>query len=332
VRQAVAIGALIIVIVLIAVGINSCQASANKSALQDYGNDVNSVITSSDSSSGHLFKILRGGLDSSTAQTAEQQINEIRQDVENDLARAQRFSVPGPAKAANSQLLLALRMRLNGVTGLAAQIQPALGSSDNKDAIDKIAAQMAQFYSSDVIYKEYTAPELVSALHGQGIEVGGDGVTVNAGQFLPSIKWLDPSSIAGVLNVSLPSSSGGASANGTGGLRGHELTSVAVAGETLSTAGTNDITASPAPTFSFTFANSGQHDESDVTCKVTVTGTSVSGSKIVPETFAGKSASCNVTLKTVPATGDYSVVATVEKVPGEKNTANNTLTFPVDFQ
>ena len=33
-----------------------------------------------------------------------------------------------------------------------------------------------------------------------------------------------------------------------------------------------------------------------------------------------------------PPAGSYTVTATVEPVPGEKNTANNTLTFPVTFQ
>ena len=331
IRQGVAIAALIVVIVLIAVGVNSCQNSANKSAVQDYGNDVNSVITSSQSSSKALFKILRGGLNSSNAATAEQSINQVRQSVQSDLSRAQRFSVPGAAKTANAHLLLALQERLNGVAGISAEIQPALATSDNKQAIETIAGEMAQFYSSDVIYKQYAAPELVAALHGQGITVGGDGVTVNSGQFLPSIKWLDPTSIADVLNVTLPST-GGAAKNGSNGLRGHELTSVSVGGETLSTTSTNTVTASPAPTFTFSFTNSGNFDESGVRCNVTVSGAGDVGNKIVPETFAGKTSSCAVTLKSVPKTGTYSVVATVEKVPGEKNTSNNTLTFSVAFQ
>jgi len=39
-----------------------------------------------------------------------------------------------------------------------------------------------------------------------------------------------------------------------------------------------------------------------------------------------------VTLKTAPPAGSYTVVATVEQVPGEKNLTNNTLSFPVTFQ
>jgi uncharacterized protein YjdB len=65
---------------------------------------------------------------------------------------------------------------------------------------------------------------------------------------------------------------------------------------------------------------------------VTVTGASASGQKIVPETTAGQHASCQVTLTSSPAPGTYTVEATIEKVPGEKNLSNNSLSFPVTFQ
>ena len=51
-----------------------------------------------------------------------------------------------------------------------------------------------------------------------------------------------------------------------------------------------------------------------------------------PQTIAGQSATCQVKLNAAPPEGTHTVVATIEKVPGEKNTANNTLSFPVTFQ
>jgi len=38
-----------------------------------------------------------------------------------------------------------------------------------------------------------------------------------------------------------------------------------------------------------------------------------------------------VTLPTAPSTGEYNVEVEVVPVPGESNTANNYLEFPVDF-
>ena len=37
-------------------------------------------------------------------------------------------------------------------------------------------------------------------------------------------------------------------------------------------------------------------------------------------------------LSASPSPGSYTLTATIQPVPGEKNTANNTLTFPVTFQ
>ncbi|MGZ4272203.1 MAG: hypothetical protein ACXVRP_00420, partial [Solirubrobacteraceae bacterium] len=74
------------------------------------------------------------------------------------------------------------------------------------------------------------------------------------------------------------------------------------------------------------------NNETDVKCKVSINGSSVSGTTTVPETFAGKNASCQVKLNAAPPKGTQSVVATVEPVLGEKNTQNNTNTYTVTFQ
>ena len=63
-------------------------------------------------------------------------------------------------------------MRVDGIANIAQQIQPALGNSTSKDAIYTIAAEIARLYSSDVVYKDYTATEIAAALHGAGIAVG----------------------------------------------------------------------------------------------------------------------------------------------------------------
>ena len=56
---------------------------------------------------------------------------------------------------------------------------------------------MARFYASDVLYKDYTVPQIIGALRAAGITVGGlGGQQLNSSQFLPSIDWLDPKNVA----------------------------------------------------------------------------------------------------------------------------------------
>jgi hypothetical protein len=326
----VAAVALVVVIVLIAVGVNSCQSSARKSALQDYANTVNSLVNRSFATSNSLFGVLSSGVNASNVTSKSQDINQTRLTAESELKQAQGLSVPSAAKTANSNLLSALKLRLDGITNIATEIQPALGTSVNREAVSQIAGEMARFYASDVLYKDYAAPAIVSALHANHIAVGGaDGAPINPHQFLPSINWLRPSFVAAQLNVSLPSTA--SSGKVSPGLHGHSLTSVSVGGTTLEPGATNTVAASPTPTFTIDFVNGGASNETDVTCKVTVTGQGVSGTKVVPETFAGKSASCAVTLSTSPPRGTSTVEATIERVPGEKNLSNNTQSYPVTF-
>ena len=81
----------------------------------------------------------------------------------------------------------------------------------------------------------------------------------------PRSTGLNPTDVARALRVQLPAAQ---KKPVTPGLHGHELNSVSVGGTTLQTGSTNSIPASPAPTFTLNFANTGQNTETNVTCKV----------------------------------------------------------------
>ena len=152
-------------------------------------------------------------------------------------------------------------------------------------------------------------------------------MTINGDQFVPNVEWTQPDFVTSQLKP-------GAETTGkvAPGLHGHSLDSVSVAGTTLQTGSTNTIPAKPPPTFKLNFTNGGTNNENNVVCKVSVTGTSVSGQTVVPQTIAGQKATCKVTLTSSPPAGTDTVVATIEPVPGEKNKSNNSLSFPVTFQ
>jgi hypothetical protein len=327
----VAAGALVVVILLIALGVHSCQVSATENALKDYSDSVYSLITRSNSNSQQLFGVLSNGGGSSNATTLQNEVNAARGTADKILSDAQAYGAPDQVKSANQNLLLALRMRADGIEAIGNDIQPALANSAaSTGAVDDIAKQMARFYASDVLYKFYALPDMVGALHADSIGVGGtNGQAINGHQFLPDVQWLTPGFVAAALHATAP---GLRSTKIAPGLHGHALDSVSVAGTTLQTGSTNTIPAKPAPTFTLNFANTGTNNETDVVCKVTVSGTGISGTATVPETIAGKPATCQVTLSSSPPSGTYTVVATIEKVPGETNLANNTLSFPVTFQ
>jgi hypothetical protein len=329
VRRIALVAAVVIAIVLIAVLVNSCEVSARNSALEDYNNNVASLNAQSVNTGRSFFNALAGPTSDPTA--LQHSLNQAAGEGSNELSKAKSINVPDEVKGAQQDFVSAFQMRADGMTNIAKQIQPALQSQTSKDAVNTIAAEMAKFYASDVLYKEYSVPQIIGALRAAGITVGGlGGQQVNSSQFLTSIDWLDPHGVANALHVSLPTAQG--SKPVTPGLHGHQLNSVTVGGTQLQTGSTNQIPASPAPTFTLSFANTGTNTETNVICKVTLAGSKVNGQTSVPQTTAGQSTSCQVTLSGIPARGAHQVTAEIVPVPGEKNTANNKLTFPVDFQ
>lgn len=326
VRRAIALGALLVIVLLIALGIHSCDVSSTNSALQNYTNNVSSLIARSGQNGTSLFDALAGAAAKNSPTTVQQEVNQALQTADGLLHDAQHMSVPGQVAGPNRYLVLALRMRADGISDIASEIQPVLGGSPTKAEINDIAAQTATLYSSDVVYKRYAAPGIAAAVNAAGVRFS----PLNGSQFVPDVEWVLPSFIASELHATVP---GLAPAKIAPGLHGHALYSVAVAGTTLQTGGAdNTLPAKPAPTFTLNFANTGTNNETDVVCKVSVSGTSVSGTSTVPETYAGKSATCQVKLNSTPPTGTQTVVATIEKVPGETNLSNNSLSYTVTFQ
>lgn len=326
VRRAVALGALLIIVLLIALGVHSCSVSSTQSALQNYTNNVSSLVAQSTQNGNNLFSALSQAGSAGSPTQVQHQVNVALNNARRILSHAQRISVPDQVRTGHRDLVMALRMRVDGISAIADEIQPALGTSAGTSEVNRIAAQMARFYASDVMYKDYAAPAIAEAVNGAGVRFS----PLNGGQFVPDVQWLVPSYIARQLHVS----SSGQGGKVAPGLHGHQLTSVSVNGASLQTGGAgNNVPASPPPTFTLDFTNGGDNDETNVRCKVTVSGTGISGTATVPQTYAGKSASCQVKLNSTPPTGTpETVVAEVEKVPGEKNVSNNSITYTITFQ
>jgi hypothetical protein len=326
----VALTALIVVLILIVVGVHSCQVSQANSNLRNYAVSVSSLMQASHQTSNQLFTLLSSGQGPGSTASLQTQAEEAGAIASHQLDRARGLSVPGQLQAAHQQLVLALQMRANGIEGIAKQLPSALQAQTSSTAVNSIAADMAQFYASDVLYKDYALPMIVNELHNANIAAGGaNGEPISQEQFLPTIAWLNPSFVGAELSAPTPTAHGGKLAPGS---HGSALNSVSVGGKTLQTGVTNTVAAHPTPTFTLNFINSGQNSETNVICQVTVGGSSITGKTTVARTSAGQSYSCHVTLNSSPAAGSYTVKATVEPVPGEKNTSNNTQTYSVSFQ
>jgi hypothetical protein len=325
----VAIVIVLIVVILIVVGVHSCQVSARNNSLRDYNNNVSTIITESNQTGQEVFDALSNTSGSGGAVGVQSKIAAAANRATNELNQAKKLSVPDEVKKAQQYFEWVMQARSDGISGIANQVQPALSNATSKDAVNQIAAEMAKFYASDVLYKSYSLPLIAGALKQAGIATSGPNAqSFNGDQFLPDVQWLSSSFVADKLHVSIATPGG----KPTPGLHGHSLDSVSVGGTTLQTGSTNTLPASPPPQFTLSFTNGGTNTEHNVSCKVTVSNTSITGKTTVPQTTPGQHATCTVTLNASPPAGNYTVTATIGKVPGEKTITNNTLTFPVTFQ
>jgi archaellum component FlaF (FlaF/FlaG flagellin family) len=318
VRRGVAAVIIIVVLILIILGIHSCQVSSRNSALKDYNNSINSIMVQSIGTGTQLFSELSGGGGANNVTNLHAQVEETRAAALREYTQAKALSTPSQVSGAQTLVLLALQMRVDGITNIGNEIEQALNSTTSQSAVGQIATQMARFYSSDVVFIDYAEPQIASALNSA---VGsGNWTTYSGGQFLKTIDWIGAPYVASKLGATIPQ------------LVGNALNFVSVGGQQLSTSGGNTVTASPPPTFTFNVTDGGQTTLSGVQLTVSVQGTSVKGTGTISLIKPGQTTTGTVTLSSQPPSGNYQVVATVVGVHCETNTANNSETVPVTFQ
>jgi hypothetical protein len=327
-RRAIALGVGVVVILVFALGINSCLDSRKQSALKDYNRNVTSVaVDSREQVSQPFFQLLSAGTKS--ANDLEVNVNQLRVAAEDDVRRAKQFGVPGDMKAAQQFLLTSLTLRAGALEKIAGQLRTALGDQGAQDAVTSIAAQMQAFLTSDVLYSQRVIPFIQESLARNGI----GGQTIATSQSLPDIRWLSPAFVAQQLKVS-----GGGGGSQPGALRpgthGHGLTSVGVNGVTLQPSPALNRISGASPTFDVKFANQGQNDEFNVKVSVTISGSGkpIKGQRTVTTTKAGAPAEASIRLSSSPPAGlPVTVTVSVSGVPGEKKTDNNRQSYTAIF-
>jgi hypothetical protein len=326
VRQAVAIGAVLLLAILVVVGVKGCVSSRKENSLKAYNRDVTSVIASSDRDVGQaFFKLLGNG--SQQGQDLQVQVNQLRLAADEDARRARNFDVPGDMKAAQDKLLLTLDLRAEGLRKVAADLPIALGRGQPaRDAVGRIAGNMQYFLASDVVYRARVAPLIKEALDDAGVT----GQRIPDSQFMGNVGWLSSVFVAQRIGAS----AGAPNQPPAPGLHGHGLTSVAVGDNTLQPSPVvNRVPATGRVAFHVTFANQGDNDENDVRVNVTVRGSgkTINARKTVAQTKAGQTAEVDIPLGQTPPIGTATVQVAIAAVRGEQKTDNNRQQYTVIF-
>jgi hypothetical protein len=332
VRRVVFGGVLVIFLLLLAVGVHSCQVSQRKNSLRDYNRQVTAIATESGQTGNEFFKVL-GQNASQSPQDLQTAISGYRVQAEQQLKQAQGLDTPDQMKAAQQSLLIALELRRNALGFIAQRVRTALGDQGEAAdaAINQIAAQMQAFNASDVLYQARVMPFARRALADN--DVAGQ---LPRSRFLNDIAWLSPPFVASKLGQQL-SNGGNRQGQPTGpGLHGTGLQSTAYGNTTLQPGTANHLTYQAGQAFTVTFTNQGDNDEFDIKVTVTITpasgGRAITLTRTVPKVAKGETAHANVALDRTPPIGAaVTIHVNVAPVPGEKKTDNNKSDYPAIF-
>jgi hypothetical protein len=332
----VAAGAIgLLILLLLVFVVNSCRDSQHKNALKDYNRQISSIGDESARQVGApFFQLLTEGGGGDSPQDLQTAISSYRVQAEQQYDQAAGLDVPDDMKGAQQSALIALEWRRDGLDRIAQEIRTALGDSGEAAdaAIENIAGQMEAFMASDVAWETRVVPFIKSALDDS--EVGGQ--EIRRSQFLPDVDWVQPQTIATVLDQQLTSTGGGGGGQPTGpGLHGTGLDATSYGDVTLQPGTTNRLTYAPNQPFSVKFTNQGENDEFDI--KVTLRIQSESGKPItlsdtIPKLAPQESATAELALDSQPPLDTaVTVHVSVSKVPGEEKLDNNKSEYPVLF-
>jgi hypothetical protein len=314
-RRRVAAGVAVVVLIVIVLVINGCLKSEKQQSLKSYNREVSTLAQESDAQVAHpLFGALTGA-GAKSALDVELQIDELLKQTQAIAARAKNLNVPSEMAAAQQDLLLALDLRVEGMTKLAALVPAAL-SVQAKQASAKIAGDMEVFLASDVLYSQRVAPLIQQTLAGNGIT----GLSTASTRFLPNIGWLEASTVAA--RIAGETTSSAQSTQTLSGHHGSALIGVSVGATKLEPEpAINHIGGGSSPTFTATVEDAGEFNEPDVKVDVTVTvtGKQYKASGLIDKTEPGKQATVEIPVKGLPLGQPAKVEVQVEPVPGETN-------------
>jgi hypothetical protein len=333
-RQAVGLGALLVLAFVIVLGFKGCLDSRKDNALKDYNRNVTAVINDSDQSVGKPFfqRMAAGSRNSSGLGV---QINQLRLAAEDDVKRAKAFAVPGDMAAAQRNLELVLNLRAEGLTKIADEIPAALGRGQSSEtAISRIAGEMQTFLASDVVHAERVAPLIRDALDSNDVK----GQQIAGSRFMTDISWLAPATVAARLGRSAAGTASGSSGTVAPGLHGHGLVGTSIGAVALNPEApgvTNRVPWAANPTITVKFANQGDNDESNVKVSISVKATgakAITATKTIGQTKSKTDSTVNVPLGAAPPAGSPTTLSVlIAKVPGEKKTDNNRSSYTVIF-
>jgi CARDB len=318
----------ILVVVLLVFWVQGCRDDQKQEAYQDYMTDVGQIADSTAGIGRDLAEVLTTpGLKQADV---VQRLNGLVQQQQQNLQRGQGLDPPGPMLDAQDHLLEAQQFYVNGIQGLSDVFRQTAGANADKatESGELLADQARRLIAGDIIWSDLFRETATAELRREDIS----GVEVPELQFVQ-----DPDLATQETMTPIWSRVHGASTGGTPtGVHGSGIAGVRVlpSGQQLSAGTETTITASTDLAFEVSVKNTGESQEVGVEVQLTIPKqpNSIVKKQTIELIDAGETKT--VTFRdfpTLPFGEKVNLRVDVKPVPGETNTSNNTVEFPVFF-
>jgi CARDB len=320
-RRGLALGAGLLVLILIVLGVRGCLNARQDRALRDYAGDVTQIVDETKQTSESFFAKLSDPGSLSVTEFVDG-VQADRSAMDNYSSRIDGLDAPGDMDGAQSNLELVYGLRSSAMAGIAEKMSTALGDVGAEKAIAGISRQIQKLMASDVLYATVARPEIDAVLADNGIE----GEDVPESVFVPDgIKWLDEEEVSSALG-----SVSGATGADVSGIHGLGLIGTSVNGTELSLEVPVSVSAEETPEVEVQVQNQGESTENGVTVSVTVNGGNTLQGEI-PSIEAGATETVTILLTPAPK-GEVTLEVEAEPVPGEQVSENNEAAYTVVFE
>lgn len=314
-------GAIVLAVILILV-VNSCRENQKVSAYEGYVEDVSAAASESE----ELGKQLNTALN-----TPGVQLDALRGDVEGlrgqqaqILSTVQGLQPPGPLVDQHQSLVEAMQFRVSGLAGLAEALGLVAETTEADQSAARLAAVSQRLVASDVVYADSFQRPAETVLEEQGIT----NVAVPGSKFVQDPEIASPAQQALAVRRFTQGPQ-------TGGLHGNGIEAVRVqpAGQALSQSEDNEVRASDQLAFQVLVNNSGDNQETQVVVQLVIQqDPRIQKQQTIQRINPGETKT--VTFRDFPNLSfstQTTLKVTIEPVPGEQNTGNNTAQYPIVF-
>jgi hypothetical protein len=320
-RRLLALGAALVVLILVVLGVKGCLDARARGALSDYAGDVEQIVNETSQTSKSFFGKLEDPGNLSVTEFTDQ-VETDRNATDALLGRVEGLSAPGEMSSAQKSLEIVYELRSAAMDTIATKVKTALGESGAQQATAAIARQMQKLLASDVTYESITRPEINGKLEDNGIE----DHKVPKSEFVPDgTKWLDEAEVGKALGQV----SGATTGEVTEGTHGLGLVATRIGEAELVPETLNSVAVEGTPVVEVEVENQGESTETGITVVVTANGHETT--QEIPSLEVGVAETVEVPLTPAPK-GEAELEIEAEPVPGEEFTDNNKATYLVNFE